>query len=184
VVGSRGLTGIERFFLGSVARRVAKLCPRPVLVARALRSQLREAIVATDGSEHAAHAVRFAASLPLPEGAQITLIHVVRPQHSFRLPLQSPDHEHKIAEMQQKQEAIGRELLVSAQEILAIPGQPAGTDLRVGDPAAEILRLAEERSADLIVAGARGVSLIEGLLMGSVADRLLKHAPCSVLIVP
>jgi nucleotide-binding universal stress UspA family protein len=53
----------------------------------------------------------------------------------------------------------------------------------VGDPADEILRLAEEREADLIVAGARGVSFLERLLVGSVADRLLKYADCSVLIV-
>jgi nucleotide-binding universal stress UspA family protein len=56
-------------------------------------------------------------------------------------------------------------------------------ELLTGDPATEILRVAEERNADLVVAGARGVSLIERLLVGSVADRLLKEAPCSVLIV-
>ena len=42
----------------------------------------------------------------------------------------------------------------------------------MGDPATEILALAEERQADLILAGARGASFVEGLLMGSVADRL------------
>jgi nucleotide-binding universal stress UspA family protein len=55
--------------------------------------------------------------------------------------------------------------------------------VRTGNPATEILELAERRRADLIVAGARGVSLLEGLLVGSVAERLLREARCSVLIV-
>ena len=52
-----------------------------------------------------------------------------------------------------------------------------------GDPAGEVLRLAQTRGADLVIAGARGVSMIEGLLVGSVADRLLRKMPCSVLLV-
>jgi len=52
-----------------------------------------------------------------------------------------------------------------------------------GDPAEEILSLAQEPRADLIILGARGASLIRGLVVGSVADRVLKSAPCSVLIV-
>ena len=65
--------------------------------------------------------------------------------------------------------------------------------MREGDPAQEILKLGAEPEpvtsakpeveADLIIAGARGVSLLERLTVGSVADRLLKHAPCSVLLV-
>src|SRR5205814_5380416 len=53
--------------------------------------------------------------------------------------------------------------------------------VRDGDPAEEILKLAGEQDADLLIAGARGISALERLLVGSVADRLLKHAPCSVL---
>jgi nucleotide-binding universal stress UspA family protein len=185
VLGSKGLTGLEGFLLGSVARTVAKRCERPVLVARAPRSDLREVILAVDGSDHAAHAVQFGACLPLPEGARRTLVHVVRPFRSYPdyLYLDPEEHQTAVQEVRRKQDEIGAGVLGEARQRLAAWGARAETELLVGDPATEILRLARDRNADLIVAGARGVTLIEGLLMGSVADRLLKDAPCSVLIV-
>jgi nucleotide-binding universal stress UspA family protein len=184
VVGSRGLTGLEAFLLGSVARSVAKRCQRPVLVARAPRNDLREVVVATDGSEHASHAVQFAARLPLPGLTQIAVVHAVQPHPGFPgvSPREHGAHEAAAAEARRKAEEIGAGVIAAAQERFNAAGRSARTELRVGDPAAEILRLTEERSADLIVCGARGVSFIEGLLMGSVADRLLRHAHCSVLI--
>jgi nucleotide-binding universal stress UspA family protein len=186
VVGSRGLTGLTSFFLGSVARSVAKRSPRPVLVARAPRHDLRELLMATDGSAHATAAARFAARLPLPEGAHTTLIHVVRPQpsHLGLAPREAEEYEELVAEVHAQQQQAGAQVLGAAQSCFAEVGRTADSQLRVGDPAAEILAVAEERGVDLIIAGARGVSLIEGLWMGSVADRLLKHAQCSVLIVP
>lgn len=185
VVGSKGLTGLEGFLMGSVARAVAKACCRPVLVARQPRGNVCEILVATDGSEHADNAVRFAARLPLPVGAERTLVHVVRPYHSFPDYFLPNPREHRAAveAVRQKQEEVGAGLLADARLHLVAAGQPAETELHFGDPATEILRMAEERNVDLIVAGARGVSLMEGLWMGSVADRLLKDARCSVLIV-
>jgi nucleotide-binding universal stress UspA family protein len=88
-----------------------------------------------------------------------------------------------LAEVQQIQQESGASLLAAAQAELAKGARPSRVELREGDPTTEILRLAEERNADLVVAGARGISWIEGLILGSVADRLLKEALCSVLIV-
>jgi nucleotide-binding universal stress UspA family protein len=185
VVGSKGLTGLDGFLMGSVARAVAKRCDRPVLVARAPRNNVCQVLVATDGSEHACDAVRFAGRLPLPAGAERTLVHVVRPHRplSDYLLLNHEEHRAAAEAMRKKQEEMGAGLLTEAQQHLIALGAPAETALRTGDPGTEILRLAGEREADLIIAGARGVSLIEGLWMGSVADRLLKDARCSVLIV-
>jgi nucleotide-binding universal stress UspA family protein len=185
VVGSRGLTGLEGFLLGSVARSVAKRCQRPVLVARVPRNNLQGVVVATDGSEYASHAAQFAAHLPLPDATQITVVHVVRPHPKlpgFR-PTENDLYEAAVAEARQKQEEIGAGVIAAAQARFTEAVRSARTELKMGDPAAEILAVAKERNADLIVCGARGVSWIEGLLMGSVADRLLKHARCSVLIV-
>jgi nucleotide-binding universal stress UspA family protein len=185
VVGSKGLSGLEGFLMGSVARAVAKRCECPVLVARAPGNELREVIVATDGSEHASHALRRAATLPLPDTAHRTLVHVVRPYKPVPdfLYMDAAEHEAAGAEVHRKQREIGAAVLEEAQEELNRLGKAASTELRVGEPATEILRLAGELNADLIIAGARGVSFIEGLLMGSVAERLLKEARCSVLIV-
>jgi nucleotide-binding universal stress UspA family protein len=200
VVGAHGLTGLGSF-LGSVARSVVKRCRRPVLVARTPGHALGPAqndatpsrsralggvVVATDGSAHARHALQFLSRLPLPEDAPITAVHVVRPQPVYHglLPGRRKEVERAAVELARTEEERGTELLLSAEAVLVASGRTPRRRLRTGDPATEILRAAEEENADLIVAGARGVSLLEGLLMGSVADRLVKHAPCSVLIVP
>jgi nucleotide-binding universal stress UspA family protein len=54
----------------------------------------------------------------------------------------------------------------------------------IGDPASVVLRIAESLGADVLVAGRRGSSLVERLMLGSVADRLAHEASCPVLIVP
>ncbi len=54
---------------------------------------------------------------------------------------------------------------------------------REGDPAVEIVRFAVENGCDLIVMGTHGRTGLERLLMGSVAERVLREAPCSVLVV-
>jgi nucleotide-binding universal stress UspA family protein len=185
VVGSKGLTGLEGLLLGSVARTVAHRAGCPVLVARAPRHNLRAVLAATDGSENARHAVRFVGRLPLPETTEITLVHVVRPfQPAFQPYATAPmEFAAMLAEVQQVQQESGAKLLAAAQEQLANGARRPRVELRTGDPTTEILRVAEERNADLVVAGARGTSWIEGLILGSVADRLLKESCGSVLIV-
>jgi nucleotide-binding universal stress UspA family protein len=185
VVGSKGLTGLEGLFIGSVARAVAHRAGCPVLVARAPRNNLREVIAATDGSESAIRAVQFVGRLPLPEATEITLVHVVRPfQLAFQPYIADPmGLATTLTEVQQIQHESGVSLLAAAQDQFANGGRSPRVELREGDPTTEILRVVEERDADLVVAGARGISWIEGLILGSVADRLLKEARCSVLIV-
>jgi len=55
--------------------------------------------------------------------------------------------------------------------------------VRDGDPGHQLIHVARELDVDLVIAGARGASLLKGLGIGSVADRLLKSLPASVLLV-
>jgi nucleotide-binding universal stress UspA family protein len=185
LVGVSGLSGVERFLLGSVARNVAKHSRLPVLVARSPKAGLARVVVATDGSEHAVQAVAFAARLPLPRTAQMAAAHVVRPYAPFPgiLPTDRPEFNAAVLEVNRQHLAAGEALVAEARSRLEAAGKVASGHVLKGDPAAELLALAEEQGADLIIAGARGASLLEGLLVGSVADRLLKDAPCSVLLV-
>jgi nucleotide-binding universal stress UspA family protein len=185
VVGSKGLTGLEQFLLGSVARNVAKYAARPVVVARQPRNELRTVILAVDESDHASKAGEFAVRLPLPGHTELLVCQVVRPYEPF--PGLVPDDP---AGFRREVEAVHGRLRRAAErrveEVrgrLEAAGKRSACAVLEGDPAAEILKLAFERDADLIIAGARGVSLIQGLLVGSVADRLLKTARCSVLLV-
>lgn len=183
-VGSTGLTGLEAFLLGSVARNVAKHARRPVLVARAPRHGLRRVILAVDESEHASQAVHFATRMPLPAETEILAVHAARRAATPALLLGEPEsYLGVLEEARARHLEVANRLVNGACAELQARGRNAAPVVLEGDPAEEVLQLAEERQADLILAGARGVSLIKGLVVGSVADRLLKAARCSVLLV-
>ncbi len=185
VVGTKGLTGPAGFFLGSVARNVAKHARRPVLVAQAPRHGLKRVVVAVDASEHARRAVEFAARAPLPQGTEMVVTHVV-PSLVPPLPFLEPDPgaiDGLIREARRRSQDAGMTLVDPFRTRLEEAGWRAIAMAPEGDPAHEILRIAEESEADLVIAGSRGVSLIQGLVVGSVADRLLRGARCSVLLV-
>jgi nucleotide-binding universal stress UspA family protein len=73
--------------------------------------------------------------------------------------------------------------LADAAEVARAAGVNARTYARQGDPADVIVELAEERSADLIIVGNKGMTGAKRFLLGSVPDKISHHAPCSVLIV-
>lgn len=73
--------------------------------------------------------------------------------------------------------------LDEARELLGAAGVRADTILATGNPAAEIIGAAEARGTELIVVGGHGLHALERWLLGSIADRLVRHAPCDVLVV-
>jgi nucleotide-binding universal stress UspA family protein len=185
IIGTHGRGALGRLLLGSVARNVARHAPRPVLVARQPRNGLRRVVVALDESRARQEVLELVRRFPFPPETQLTLCHVVRPYHPFAA-LDSgylPDIQEVVAKVEDRRRAEGRDLLAKAQDILATAGRKAEVVVRQGDPAQEILALAKEQQADLVIAGARGVSAIQGLLVGSVADGLLSGAEISVLLV-
>jgi nucleotide-binding universal stress UspA family protein len=185
VVGSKGLTGIDEFMLGGVARNVAKYAKCSVLIARQQFAGTGRVVLAVDESPTAAVAVKSLGEFPLPETAQVTVVNVVRPYNPYPglVPDDPVGFRRQLEEVQRKQHETAAALVAEAVGTLEAAGKTCTAEVRCGDPASEILRLVNEQLADLLVAGARGASLIEGLLVGSVADRLLKKAECSVLIV-
>lgn len=185
LLGSRGRTGLERFLLGSVAQNVAKHARRPVLVARQPGAALRRVLVALDGSAHSRQALELAARFPLPVEAGCVAVHVVRPYAPFPglLPTDRPEFDAAVRAVNEQRHQEAEALTGEAVSLLTAQGKHARAEVREGDPAEQLLELAEADGIDLIIAGARGVSLIQGLLVGSVADRLLKSAPCSLLLV-
>src|SRR5205823_6446286 len=76
-VGSSGRSAIARFFVGSVAERVARHAACPVLIARPLRGGLKELIAGVDGSAGAARAVTWLQQFPLPDECEVRLLTVV-----------------------------------------------------------------------------------------------------------
>lgn len=77
----------------------------------------------------------------------------------------------------------GREILSLTEEKLAGYGLNVSTGITVGHPAEEICKKVEAGGFDLLVMGSRGLGQIKGYLMGSVSNRVCRHANCPVLIV-
>jgi nucleotide-binding universal stress UspA family protein len=184
-LASQRLSRLEAFWLGAITRGVARHAHCPVLVARDLERPLRRVVLAVDESAHSRAAADFMARFPLPAEAEVEVVNVVRPYQPFPglVPSDPTGFQREVEEVRRRLYAAGSELVEQLSRRIAGAGKQVTTSVREGDPAEEVLRLGEEREADLIVAGARGVSMIRGLLMGSVADRLLESAGCSLLLV-
>lgn len=185
VLGSKGLTGLAGFMLGSVARNVAKHAQRPVLVARELRNELKRVVLAIDGSIHALQAVRMAIRLPVPADTLVQVVQVVPARQPYALiaPEFLVEYETVMSEAEKQETATAHSRTQAACNRLITSGKKAEPVVLHGDPADEIIKFAQQSETDLIIAGARGISVIQGLLVGSVADRLLKLSSSSVLLV-
>ncbi|HLW59847.1 MAG TPA: universal stress protein [bacterium] len=140
-------------------------------------------LVATDGSMHARRAVDFAVRLAQElREAHVTLVHVGHIPVMASAVLGDPvfvDY----AGLEEALERAGQELLQEAAKPLVSANVPVERDYRSGDPSAEIIRLAGEKKADLIIMGARGLGQIGGLILGSVSERVLHGAHLPVMVV-
>jgi nucleotide-binding universal stress UspA family protein len=139
-------------------------------------------VVGTDGSQTAHEAVRQAVALAGTLGARLEIVSAYEPVSSARL---REEAQHVPADLQwmvnprEDVDATLREAAELAQEA----GVESETYARQGDPADAILDVAEERGADLIVVGNKGMTGAKRFLLGSVPNKVSHHAPCSVLII-
>jgi nucleotide-binding universal stress UspA family protein len=135
-------------------------------------------VLATDGSREAELAARTAADLANKTDSELHVLHVLA------LPLDTHDPSSFEPEVWARLENRARRTLEDVVEkIEASGGEVEGSHLTSGRPEAEIVTLAEEIGAGLIVMGSRGVGGIRRALMGSVSDSVLRHAHCPVLVV-
>lgn len=189
-LGASGHSALTRFFLGSVAETVARYSKQSVLVARPPLSPLHDVIVGVDGSDCGQAAARFAASqIMLPQDCTLRLTGVV-PQPYFGVvgdPFYpgTPDLDELERTSRGARNKAYRELEALAETLREARGShPIKVEeVKVAHPAAELIRIADNHSAGLIIVGSKGLTGIERFLLGSVSEKVLRHAHCSVLIV-
>jgi len=139
---------------------------------------MKTILVAVDGSAHAERALTFAAGLAGSLDATLLLVTVDEPG-----PLKG-----EVAEFA-RTENLGRQdvadwILSTARSLAADAGaKTIETDTASGDAAGAILRAADEHGADMIVLGARGLSDLQGLIVGSVSHKVLSLTKLPCLIV-
>jgi nucleotide-binding universal stress UspA family protein len=139
-------------------------------------------VVGTDGSETAREAVRQAIDLANQLGARVDIVSAYEPVPRGRLreeAQQVPADLEWMINPREDVDATLREAAALADEA----GVHSEIYARQGDPADAILDVAEERGADLIVVGNKGMTGAKRFLLGSVPNKISHHAPCSVLII-
>ncbi len=182
-VGTHGRTGFARLALGSIAEQVVRGAVCPVLtVRRTERPAVGEApartkriLVATDFSPAAGAAVERAVELAKKLGASIELLHAWEPPPLIDGPgvlaaWVYDDSAARAALEEQKREVEKRGVAVTAR-------------FEPGVAVDRILHAAVERRPDLLLLGTHGRSGIRRLMLGSVAERVVRRAPCPVLTV-
>jgi len=146
------------------------------------RRMFRSIVVGTDGSGTARQAVREAIELAAALGAAIELVSAYEPVAGQRLREEAREAPREEQWMINAREDVEATLREAAEEAEAA-GVAVRTYAREGDAADAILDVAEERGADLIVVGNKGMTGAKRFLLGSVPNKVSHHAPCSVLII-
>jgi nucleotide-binding universal stress UspA family protein len=176
VMGTHGRTGIRRFLLGSVAEKVVRHAPCSVLVARDAGepAPFRNLLVPIDFSDYSKRALEEASALARRTDGRITLLHVVELPPIF--------HGVPPGDLVKDVDAMARTKLASWAELVA-PGLPLTKLVRSGSAAGQILAmLHDDPSFDLVVAGSHGRTGFQRLMLGSVAEKLVRYASRPVLV--
>jgi nucleotide-binding universal stress UspA family protein len=197
VMSTHGYGGIKRAWLGSVTDSLLRGAPAPLLLVRppvdgergattrpALEPvELTHVLLAVDGSALAETAARRAASLALATGARVTLLRIVRPP----LHTTSSYMPHMI---QLNREELERRETEATEYVGALAVRFRADGLKVNQrvvvdyhPADAILREANDLGADLIALGTHGRGGMRRMVLGSVADKVIRGAPLPVFVL-
>jgi nucleotide-binding universal stress UspA family protein len=187
VMGTHGKGGFERLVLGSVAEKVVRKAPCPVLTVSPPAADETPApprydrvLCAVDFSEASPRALEYALLLAEEPRSEVALVHVVEePVYAFLPPERDLGNERYWKELLQRAEEHLEEFLPENADQLCAPS----LHVRKGRVPQEILSLARERDVQAIVMGVHGRGVLERLFLGSVTNHVLREANCPVLTV-
>lgn len=183
VLGTHGRRGVRRLVLGSVAEEVVRKAPCPVVTVG--RSDVAPdaldggtMLVPVDFSEHRFRLLAHAQELAPVYGMDVRVMHVVEMKgvpDAYGV-YDSPPDPGKPAERAQ-------EVLDEEVDALRDAGVTVSIDVRAGHPADEVLTAAEDSEAAFIMIATHGRTGLERMLTGSVAEKVIRQAPCPVYTV-
>lgn len=179
VVGTHGRTGVKRFLLGSMTEKIVRHAPCSVLAVHSENrvARWRHVLCPVDFSPSARLAAELATKMVDSDGPGVVLVHAVEalPAYAGEPSMSGfiSDLEHRAAEQLDRW----------VDELRTSTTASLGRRTRIGNPAAQILSiLDDEPGFDLVVIGSRGHTGLTRLLLGSVAERVVRHARCPVLV--
>lgn len=181
VVGTRGQSVWEKYFIGSTAKRLIRKCPSPVWTVKTEHAEVPKTVLAaTDFSDVSRQAVLAGRRIARQAGAEFHVLHVLDAKDI-------PDAaSERLAPGSLPREVVNSAARGRLDEFLASLDGDAGqihSHLTWGIPAQEVARLAEHLNIDLLVMGTVGRSGIKGLTLGNTAEKVLDSCHCSILTV-
>lgn len=190
VMGTHGASGFEHLVLGSVTEKVLRRATCPVLTVpprahAAARFPFTRVLCAVDFSAWSTAALELASSLAQESGATLDVLHVIEwpwgeppPPDLAEL---APEQASALAEFRRYLEKGATNRLESLIAETVGPRCVGTAQILHGKPYVEVLRLAANIGADLIVLGVRGRNPVDLTLFGSTTNQIVRHASCSVL---
>ena len=189
ITSTHGRTGFKRAFLGSTAEHVVRFAPCPVLTVpgrtRSARRgspppfQLKKILVPIDFSEVSKDALPYAASLAARFGAELILLHVTETAPIDYLLGRGLMNHLTVPMMKQAEANLAR----MAGRLDKTNGAHTSAIVRTGKPYEEICRAATSLGADMIILTTHGYTGLRHVVLGSTAERVVRHADCPVLVV-
>ena len=179
VMGTHGRTGLKRILLGSVAEYVVRHAPCSVLATRehGEPGRYKNILVPVDFSPSSRHAIDLAAQVVEAGGAGITLLHVIE------LPVTYSGEPHMAAFLTDLDKRATYMLEDWASALKSKVSVPVATRARIGRPGGQTLALLDEDPTfDLVVMGSHGRTGLSRVFLGSVAEKVVRHAQCPVLV--
>ncbi len=188
LMGARGTRGFKSLFMGSVTRSVVNKSPKSVLVTRPPiweESEKMTILFATDGSDSALSTARALSHMPFADDAELTIMNVIDSYIADipeRFHMEMDDKiKQDVANARTVEYETSEKIIEKTKPYLTNTFTRADTITKIGDPSIAILEQAEKLKADVIAVGYNGTRGQKGT-MGSISRRILRHAPCSVLI--
>ena len=192
VMTTHGRGGLQRAWLGSTADSLIRHCMIPILLVRPSDEtreigpesdrEIRTVLAALDGSDTSETALRDAFELGITEDASLLLIHALQPPVASA----SPYLPHTIQLTHDEMEAREKQMKKYLEELADqdwLGDRPTRVEVRVDyHPAPAILELAEEEDVDLIALGTHGRGGLRRLILGSVADKVIRGTHRPVLV--
>jgi nucleotide-binding universal stress UspA family protein len=183
IVGAHGRSGLPDLDLGSTAEHLIQHGDMPVLVVhRDARGPYGHALVATDLAGSVRSALALAVRWMTASGGRMTLMHALEPPAEAGLQLAGTTPQEMGRWRTRTEQEVGGTLDAEARRLEEY-GLAVEPIIARGDPRDVLVRAARRLRVDLVVLGSRPARDRTGLLLGSVARRLARHAPCDVLVV-
>jgi nucleotide-binding universal stress UspA family protein len=192
VMSTHGRSGIKRWALGSVADKVMRAATRPVVLIRATGSRsdvqdqglLKRVLIPLDGSKESETVIPYIEELASRLKLEVILFQVLARGFetlSTYFPLTDQQIESDKTTAMAYLNNIGTRL--KAKGITVVTDEKLGIDIRIGNPAEEIMQLTDEKHADLVAMTTHGRSGVNRRVFGSVAERILREGNTPLLLV-